>query len=796
MYILGDDGNSHIPGVWPEVISDWDCYGMMFKSSPALADLDEDDALDLIAFLTPGCGAEKVNDGSNILGWPVYPGDPEDSLLTGEYPGQSSPVLGDLDNDGHLELLYTRHLAPEVTIHEHTIFMFEHTGGEETWSRNLQPSTGGASVISTPAVGDIDGDGDLEVVVCTAEGFEWDKSSDLKDVLYGESAVYLLNGSTGSTIWKKSFSAWFQASPVIADIDGDGTGEIIVGTDHVSGPADRRKLFVLNGANGSIEFEIYLGVGVYHSAAVGDLNDDGSLDFVLPCNNLNIYAWSGEDYTDLSGFPVNVGEIPGSLVLVDVDSDSDLEVVFGTSEGNLWALNSDGSTCSGFPIAVGSYLTGCPAVGEIDGDGHLEIVLVDAGSPTAYCLDLGAGSFPAEMPWRQFQHDSWHSGCFYADNTIPEPPTNLRGEITYTETGCEVDLEWDLSVNDPYSSSPEEPTDVIAYKILRRFSSFLQFKPVNKVHAGTDSYTDIFSTSPMNPRVFYAVIALDGTNKSAYSNIIKFPTSPSGVISLGCSVIEEFGVERVSGRIPERTEMTITEASSHAERTSVHDRTPEAVPTTALDAVRSVGNPGCLTDGSTEVIYSPSHGADAVVIDLGEECTVTSVVPERMLDTYLDVSTMADESIRTDETILVVEPSLLIEVAGSDREFYPFAAESPNSTETVRYIRIRGASGLTEVGVYGTRESLNTASPVEITHSVAEEGWMFAIPVVEYSEEALVKIFDVSGRMIWSGHAESGSVLHWDGYTDDRMPVPNGVYLLQCSIGSEVSTGSFVVRRN
>ncbi|MCD4701358.1 MAG: T9SS type A sorting domain-containing protein, partial [Candidatus Aegiribacteria sp.] len=76
------------------------------------------------------------------------------------------------------------------------------------------------------------------------------------------------------------------------------------------------------------------------------------------------------------------------------------------------------------------------------------------------------------------------------------------------------------------------------------------------------------------------------------------------------------------------------------------------------------------------------------------------------------------------------------------------------------------------------------------------EGWMFAIPVVEYSEEASVKIYDVSGRMIWSGHAESGSVLHWDGYTADRTPVPNGVYLLQCSIGSEVSTGSFVVRRN
>ena len=44
--------------------------------------------------------------------------------------------------------------------------------------------------------------------------------------------------------------------------------------------------------------------------------------------------------------------------------------------------------------------------------------------------------------------------------------------------------------------------------------------------------------------------------------------------------------------------------------------------------------------------------------------------------------------------------------------------------------------------------------------------------------------------------SESGSVLHWDGFTENGTTVPSGVYLLQCSIGSDVSTGSFVVRRD
>ena len=142
-----------------------------------------------------------------------------------------------------------------------------------------------------------------------------------------------------------------------------------------------------------------------------------------------------------------------------------------------------------------------------------------------------------------------------------------------------------------------------------------------------------------------------------------------------------------------------------------------------------------------------------------------------------------------------VEPSLLIEIDGSDREFYTFAAES-RSADGVRYVRVCGASGLSEVSVYGSRESDSGVLSIKIIRSVENEGWMFAIPVVEYSEEASVNIYDVSGRMIWSGHAESGSVLHWDGFTGNGTAVPNGVYLIQCSIGSDVSTGSFVVRRN
>ncbi|MCD4847958.1 MAG: FG-GAP-like repeat-containing protein [Candidatus Aegiribacteria sp.] len=774
VHALSDSGNT-INGHWPRESGIWGVANVY--STPSIVDLDGDGDNDILAVKENGCNAWDVATGSSISGWPVTLGFPSQ----GYYPTHTSPAIGDVDNDGHPEVVICRCLS-DTTPSEHTVFLFEHTGWDATWSVNLD-YPGGESVASTPAIGDVSSNhSGLEIVVCTSDDFGY--ACDLTDQRNYNSGIYLLDPDNGDIIWETYFNCHFYASPAVADIDNDGVNEIIVGT---CGGSYTKKVLVLNGNTGAVEHTWNVGGWVMGPVAISDINSDGCPDVVASVNGGTVECWSGADYLPLVGFPVTVGSNPSrGPSIADIDGDFKLEIVVGTASDSLYAIKFDGTICSGYPVACGNGVYGQVALGNIDDDDGLEMIFADDSDPVLYCYDLGAGSFPAMMPWRQFQHDSWHSGFYNADNTIPEPPTNLSGEITYTGTGCEVDLEWDLSVNDPCSSSPEEPTDVIAYMIMRRFSSSLRFRPIQKVQAGDSSYTDIFSTSPMNSQVFYAVVALDGTNESAYSNIIQFSTSPSGVISLGCSVIEEF-----SDRIEPRT----TDELSHNDRTSISERTFETIPTAALDALPSIGNPGCLTDGSVEVCYEPSPGADAIVIDLGEECTVTSVIPERISDTSLDTSARRVESVRTDETVHEDEFSLIIEVAGSDREFYLFAAESPNSSESIRYVRIRGASGLSEVSVYGERESEKTSSSVEITRSVEDAGWMFTIPVVEYSEEALVKIFDVSGRMIWSGQCESGSILHWDGYTDDRTPVPNGVYLLHCSIGSEVSTGSFVVRR-
>ncbi|MBD3169448.1 MAG: hypothetical protein GF307_08190, partial [candidate division Zixibacteria bacterium] len=80
----------------------------------------------------------------------------------------------------------------------------------------------------------------------------------------------------------------------------------------------------------------------------------------------------------LPGFPRTFVDHPylgtglGGIVLADLDSDHYQEIVFGCYN-KIYVLKHDGSCYEGWPQTFGSYTPGQPSVGDIDGDGELEI---------------------------------------------------------------------------------------------------------------------------------------------------------------------------------------------------------------------------------------------------------------------------------------------------------------------------------------------------------------------------------------------------------------------------------------
>ena len=203
---------------------------------------------------------------------------------------------------------------------------------------------------SMPAVADLDGDGDPEIVVATDSG---------RVVAYSH---------TGGRIWQSAafvideglFGAdavdfdVYCTAPAISDMDGDGAPEVIVGR------------VILDGRSGAT-----LGVGTY---GIGRLEGNvGTTSFAVDIDlDGEQEVIVGDAFYRRDGGLKNViGDGDGYVAVGDFDDDPEGEVVVVRS-GTVTVYHHDLSTLWG-PVALGTSLGGPPTVADFDGDGEAEI---------------------------------------------------------------------------------------------------------------------------------------------------------------------------------------------------------------------------------------------------------------------------------------------------------------------------------------------------------------------------------------------------------------------------------------
>ncbi|MCK4329060.1 PQQ-binding-like beta-propeller repeat protein [candidate division WOR-3 bacterium] len=269
---------------------------------------------------------------------------------------RSSPALGDIDGDRRLEVV--------IGSWDENVYALNAQDGSLLWSYKAGPK-----LTSSPALGDIDGDGKLEVVIGS-----------------GDYNLYALNGEDGSLLWFYTTGDWVESSPVLGDIDGDGKLEVVVGSWDNS-------IYALNGEDGSLVWLYTTQNIVSSSPALGDIDGDGKLEVVVGSWGGIIYALNAEDGSFLWSYTaIYISE--SSPAIGDIDGDGSLEVVIGSADDNVCALNGeDGSF-------IWSYTTGrtgfsSPALGDIDGDGKLEVVIGSSpwqGNSNVYALNGENGS--------------------------------------------------------------------------------------------------------------------------------------------------------------------------------------------------------------------------------------------------------------------------------------------------------------------------------------------------------------------------------------------------------------------
>ena len=251
-----------------------------------------------------------------------------------------SPALGDLDGDGLLEVV--------VGSNDGEVYAWHADGTAVTgW-----PQTTGGAVYGSPALGDLDGGGSLEVVVGSNDG-----------------KVYAWHADgTAVAGWPQATGGQVDGTPALADLDGDGDLEVLVGSYDT-------KVYAWHDDGSAVAgWPVSTGGWVRSSPALGDL-DGGGLDVVAGSYDGNLYAWHA-DGTSVSGWPQSAaGAVYASPALGDLDGDGHLEVVAGSLGKKVYAWHANGTVVTGWPQEPGDEVYSSAALGDIDGDGALEVVV-------------------------------------------------------------------------------------------------------------------------------------------------------------------------------------------------------------------------------------------------------------------------------------------------------------------------------------------------------------------------------------------------------------------------------------
>jgi len=186
-------------------------------------------------------------------------------------------------------------------------------------------------------------------------------------------------------------SAELRSSPLVIDLDEDGDMEIIVG--------DNNGFVHIYNADGSEviddTFPFDSGNQIWGSAAAADMDGDGMMDFVITSKSMHLYIF------DQNGLKIDYYAnkyLMGTPAIGNLDDDEELEVVIGgysapTSSNPIFAINPDGSDVPGFPLVLGEKVKSGVALADFNGNGKDDIVVGTDDDNIYLILDDGSTAF-------------------------------------------------------------------------------------------------------------------------------------------------------------------------------------------------------------------------------------------------------------------------------------------------------------------------------------------------------------------------------------------------------------------
>ncbi|MCU1281406.1 MAG: hypothetical protein JWM53_4952 [bacterium] len=304
-------------------------------------------------------------------------------------------VTGDFDGDGKLDIAVVDPTTNDVAV----------LANAGAGRMRAAPNFAAATTAQSIAVADVNGDGKPDValankfgpsdvsvllgdgqgglgaaigyaagVQCTGVAFadvNGDQHPDL--IAVGTATSVMLNNGDGTFAAAVSYPS-AGITIAIADVNGDDHPDLLsVGTGQLS--------VLVNQGNGTFATAVSYGVSG-PTIALGDLNGDGFPDAIFagdPASTLSSAVevlWNKGNGTFGNPLFLTAGSKPAGPALGDVDGDGKLDIVVGNvGDHSISVLrNGGGGTFQPAVSYAGTFEAGPIALGDLDGDGKLDLV--------------------------------------------------------------------------------------------------------------------------------------------------------------------------------------------------------------------------------------------------------------------------------------------------------------------------------------------------------------------------------------------------------------------------------------